>query len=452
MRIVIVGGGVVGYSLARQLLHDKHTVILIEQTPDIAEHIAEKMDLQVLSGSGSSPTVLQQAGIENADMVIAVTPVDEINILVCSIARQYGVTQRIARLRNREFISPDRHVSLIDLGVTQFIFPEQVVVDSILQYIDTPGAREAVNFEDGNIFLRGYQIVAGMPIVGKSLIELRGLIEPNIFLVAAVIRDGKGIIPPGEFVIEAGDKVFSLFPREVAPRFMELIYESPAPVKRVIITGNNLSTMQLASAIQEKVPTLILADPDKEHAELMAAELSKTDVIFGDCTEADTLKEMDINRADFFIASSNEADYNMLSALLAKSEGAREVIAVSMDEKQDHLFHSIGIDHVINPRVTAAKEIMQIISRGYFGSVVRLGDAEIEAVGMTIPENSKVVGIPLKKAWKKIRKGAIIGIIIRGDTMIIPDGETVLEGNDHIITIAYTTLLPSIRKLFKSTN
>jgi trk system potassium uptake protein TrkA len=420
VRIVIVGGGVVGFSLARQLLHDKHTVSLIEQTPEIAEHIAEKMDLQVLSGSGTSPTVLQQAGIESADMVIAVTPVDEINILVCSIARQYGVTQRIARLRNREFISPDRHVSLIDLGVTQFIFPEQVVVDSILQYIDTPGAREAVNFENGNIFLRGYDIEAGMPMVGKSLIELRRRIEPNIFLVAAVIREGKGIIPPGDFVIEAGDKVFSLFPREVAPKFLELINESPAPVKRVIITGNNLSTMQLASAIQEKVPTLILVDSNKEHAELMAAELSKTDVIFGDCTEADTLKEMDI--------------------------------AVSMEEKQDHLFHSIGIDHVINPRVTAAKEIMQIISRGYFGSVVRLGDAEIEAVGMTIPENSKVAGVPLKKAWKKIRTSAIIGIIIRGYTMIIPDGETILEGNDHIITIAYTRTLPTIRKLFKSSN
>ncbi len=449
MKIVIVGGGVVGHSLARQLLHDKHTVSMIEQASSIAEKMAEKLDLQVLASSGSSPRALEDAGIEEADMVIAVTPVDEINIVVCSIARQFGVPQRIARLRNQEFLSPNRSVSLLDLGVTDFIFPEKVVVDSILQYIETPGATDSVNFEEGQILLRGYDIKAGMPMAGKSLIELRQMLEPEVFIVAAVIRDKKGIIPPGDFVIEEGDRVFSLFPRSIIPQFMELVYSSQYEAKRVVLTGNNLSTFELATAIQEIVPSVILADPDRENAEEMAAKLSKTDVVHGDCTEVDTLKEIDIKRTDFFIASSNEPDYNMLSALLAKSEGAREVIAVSMDDQQDKLFHSIGIDHVINPRITAAREIMQLISRGHIGAMVRLGDAEIEAIRLTVPENSKIAGMPLKQAWKKIRKGAIVGMIIRGETMIIPDGDTVFEPEDHVITIAYTRSLGNIRKLFK---
>jgi len=449
MRIVIVGGGVVGYSLAQQLLYEKHTISLIEPDHKVADEIASKMDLQVVAASGSSPSALEEAGIKGADMVIAVTPIDEINILVCSIARQYDVLQRIARLRSREFLSLDSHVSLRDLGVTNFIFPEQVVVDAILQYIETPGASDAVNFEEGSILMRAYRVRAGMPMVGKSLIELRSMMQPEMFLVAAVMREDKGIIPHGEFVIEEGDKVYGLFPRQAIPSFLKLISENPESVKRAIITGNNLSTLELASAVKDRVNTVVYVDPDLQHAEKIAATLDKVEVIHGDCTEVDTLIEIDMDKTDFFVASSDEADYNMLSALLAKSEGAREAVAVSTEYRHDKLFQSIGIDHVINPRVTAAREIMQIISRGHFGSVVRLGDAEIEAIRMTVPQNSEVAGMPLKKVWNKLRRGALIGMIIRDERMIIPDGESTIEPNDHVITIAYTQFLPSIRKLFK---
>jgi len=447
---VIVGGGVVGYSLAQQLLYEKHTISLIEPDPVVAESIAERMDLQVIVSSGSSPRALEDAGIEGADMLIAVTPIDEINILVCSIARQYEVPQRIARLRSREFLSEDRHVSLEDLGVTAFTYPEQAVVDSILQYIETPGASDAINFEEGNILLRGYTMEAGMPMVGKSLIEIRSMIGTGVFLVAAVYRNGKGIIPPGDFIIEEGDKVFNLFTHNTIPAFMGLLNGNRTPVKRVIITGNNLSSLELATTLQEKVASVIFVDPDRAHGEEMAAQLSKAEVVHGDCTTAETLREVDINRADFFIASSNEADYNMLAALLARNSGAREVAAVSTEMHHDQLFQQIGIDHVINPRVTAAKDIMRLISRGHFGTVVQLGDGEIEAVRVEVPTDSKAVGVPLKKIWKKVRSGALIGIIHRNNKMIIPDGETIFEPNDHVISIAYTKFVSQIQKLFKS--
>jgi len=449
MRIVIVGGGVVGYSLAQQLLYEKHTISLIEPDPKVADEIASKLDLRVIAASGSSPSALEEAGIKGADMVIAVTPIDEINILVCSIARQYDVLQRIARLRSREFLSPDSHVSLTDLGVTNFIFPEQVVVDAILQYIETPGASDAVNFENGSILMRAYHVRAGMPMIGKSLIELRAMMQPEMFLVAAVMRGEKGIIPHGEFVIEPDDKVYGLFPRQGIPGFMKLVHENPESVKRAVLTGNNLSTLELAATVKDRVNSVVYVDPDLQHAEKVAAELDKVEVIHGDCTEVDTLMAIDMDKTDFFVASSNEADYNMLSALLAKSEGAREAVAVSTEYRHDKLFHSIGIDHVINPRVTAAREIMQIISRGHFGSVVRLGEAEIEAIRLNVPANSEVAGMQLKKVWKKLRQGALIGMIIRDERMIIPDGESTIEPGDHVITIAYTKFIPSIRKLFK---
>lgn len=448
MRVVIVGGGVVGNSLAEQLLYEKHTISMIEPDPRVADDIAARMDLQVIEATGSSPSALEAAGIADADMLIAVTPVDEVNLLVCNIAKQYGVRQRIARLRSREFISADRKVSLEDIGVTAFIFPEKVIVDAIRQYIETPGASDAVNFENGSILLRGYQVRADMPIAGKSLIDIRAAMAPEMFLVAAVERDGKGMIPPGDFVVREGDEVFGLFPRSAIPAFMNLIDESHA-VKRVILTGNNISTLELAAAIEDDIPSVICVDPDLEHAESIAAQLKKTQVLHGDCTEVELLNELSIDKTDFFIAASNEADYNMLSALLAKSEGAHEVVAVSTEYRHDRLFHSIGIDHVINPRITAAREIMQIISRGHIGSVVKLGDADIEALRLIIPEGSEAIGVPLKDLWKKLRSGALIGILIRGDKMIIPDGETVMEAGDHVITIAYTKFLSRIRKMFK---
>jgi trk system potassium uptake protein TrkA len=448
VRVVIVGGGVVGNSLAQQLLYEKHTISLVEPDPKVADEIAARMDLQVVVATGSSPAALEAAGIADADMVIAVTPIDEVNLLVCNIAQQYGVRQRIARLRSREFISADRKVSLEDIGVTAFIFPEKVVVDAIRQYIETPGASDAVNFENGNILLRGYKVRAGMPIVGKSLVEIRAMIAPEMLLIAAVERGGKGMIPPGDFVVREGDEVFSLFPRRAIPSFMNLIDESHS-VKRVILTGNNISTVELAMAIEDHISSVICVDPDLKHAEETATQLKKAQVIHGDCTEVELLNELNVDKAEFFIASSNEADYNMLSALLAKTEGAGEVIAVSTEYRHDRLFHSIGIDHVINPRITAAREIMQIISRGHIGSVVQLGDAEIDALRLIVPEDSEVVGVPLKDLWKKLRKGALIGILIRGDAMIIPDGETVMQPGDHVITIAYTGFLPQIRRLFK---
>jgi trk system potassium uptake protein TrkA len=230
---------------------------------------------------------------------------------------------------------------------------------------------------------------------------------------------------------------------------MELVGLPVAPVKRVVLTGNNLSTRELAAAIQGTIPSVTLIDPELSDAEKVASELNNVDVLHGDCTVADTLSEADISRADFFVASSNEADYNMLSALLAKTQGARETIAVSTDFQHDMLFHSIGIDHVINPRITAAREIMQIISRGYIGSMVRLAEAEIEAVRYTVPESAEAVGMPLKKVWKKLRSGALIGIIIRDDRMQIPDGDSVIQPEDHVIIVAYTRSLPAVRRLFK---
>jgi trk system potassium uptake protein TrkA len=449
MRIIIVGGGVVGYSLAEHLVKDKHQLSLIETDPHLCQLISEKLDLQVLNGSGSSPALLKEAGITGADMVIAVTPDDEVNMIVCAVAAQYDVRRRIARLRSKEFAESGKLVDLEKIGVTSVIHPEEVLVDHILQFVHTPHAVETANFEEGKILLRGYRVTESMALVNKTPREIRQEIAPDIVLFAAIVRKGVGVIPDGETLIEPGDILYTLFPHESLNRFLDLVGVERKPSRKIVITGDSFSTLELARALDQTEHHVTFVDPNLEHAKQAAGMFGKLEVLHGECTDNDLLRELNVNTASFFIAVSDEADYNMLSALLAKAEGAHEVIATTTESHHDKLFHSIGIDHVINPRLTTAREILEIISRGHIGAVVKLSDVDIEAVRFIVDPESSIAGTKVKEVGRKLKRGTIIGVLVRGDQMILPGGETVIEPNDHIIVITHHKNLPTMSKLFK---
>jgi trk system potassium uptake protein TrkA len=448
MHIVIVGGGVVGFSLAEQLLADKHQLSLVETDPELCQQLSEKLDLQIVNGSGTSPSVLSQAGLRGADMVLAVTPSNEVNILVCAIAAQYDVKRRIARLRGDEYRSDSGLIDLEQLGITTVIQPEKTLVDHILQYVDTPHALEAANFENGRILMRGYRVTENMEIANKTPREIRETIMPLVVLFSAIVRDGLGMIPDGETKILPGDIVYSLFPRESLERFLKLVgIESKN--RKVIITGDSYATVQLAMALDKTDNHVIYVDTNREHAEQVAGQLDHIEVLHGDCTQNDLLRELNVDKASFFIATSEEADYNMLSSLLAKAEGVHEVVATTIELHHGKLFKSIGIDHIVNPRLTTAREIMEIISRGHIGGKFKLSDVEIEAVRFTVDPDSDVAGIRVQKIATKLKKGTIIGIIVREDRLIVPGGDTVIEAGDHVIIITLMKNLPYLSKLFK---
>jgi len=449
MRIIIIGGGVVGQSLGEYLLHDNHRLSLVELDPHLCQTISEKLDLQVLCGSGSSPEILKEAGIDDADMILAVTPNNEVNIVACTIAAQYGVDQRIARLRGFEKAAETNLIDLEKLGITSVIYPEKVLVDQIIQYVETPHSMESANFESGRILMRGYRIKENMPLVNKTTREIREQIAPDIVLFSGIVRGKQGMIPDGETVIQTGDVLYSLFPKESLDRFLTLVgYEKKN--RKIIITGDSYSTIELVRYFDKSdFYNVTLVDPVYKHAHEVAAQLENVEVLHGDCTEEDLLRELNVDKASFFIAASDSPDYNMLSALLAKAEGAHEVISVTTDMSHNKLYKSIGIDHIINPRLTTAREILDIISRGHIGAVVKFPDVDIEAVRFNVAENSDVAGEKIKKIATKMKKGSIIGVIVRNNRMIIPEGETIIEAGDHVIVITHHHNLPMLSKLFK---
>ncbi|MDH4158181.1 MAG: Trk system potassium transporter TrkA [candidate division Zixibacteria bacterium] len=448
MRIIIVGGGVVGYSLADQLLRDKHELSLIEADPELCEEISQKLDVQILTGSGTSPSLLREAGLPQAEMVLAVTPNDEVNLLVCAIAAQYDVKSRIARLRSSEFAEGSDIIDLHKLGVTSIIYPEKVLADHIMQFVETPHTLESANFEHGRILMRGFKVTENMELANRTPRQIRADISPIIILFSTLIRNGEGVIPDGETLIKPGDTLFALFPRESLDRFRKLVGIEKKN-RKIIITGNSYATIELAKALDKTDYQVSFVDPDAEHANRAAALLSNIDVLHGSCTEPDLLRELNIDNASFFIAVSDEADYNMLSALLAKAEGAHEAIATTTESLHDKLFHSFGIDHVINPRLTTARAILDIISRGHIGAVVKLSDVDIEAVRFNVHDNSDAAGMKVKNIATKMKKGSIIGVIVREDRMILPEGETVIEAGDHVIVITHHRNLSTISRLFR---
>jgi len=449
MRIIIVGGGVVGSSLAEHLLHDGHSLAMIEKDGKLCERLSGKHDLQIINGSGSSPQMLQEAGIEEADLIVAVTPNDELNMVVCSVAAQHGVPQRIARLRDREFRKNNPSFDIQKIGITDVIHPEKVMVDHILQFVATPHAVESADFEEGRVLMRGYRIRDNMALAGKTPREIREEIAPDIVLFAAIVRGGKGMIPDGNTRIEPGDIVYTLFPRESLERFLSLVGQEKKKARKIIVTGASYALMEMSRALQDSEHKVVVVDPDLEQAQKVAGMFDGIEVIHGDCTDNDLLREINVEAASFFIAVANEADYNMLSALLAKAEGAHEVIATSGEARHDRLFRSIGIDHVINPRLTAAREILEIISRGHIGAVVQLSNVDIEAVRFTVEPESKIAGMKIKQLARKLKKGTIVGVIVRQDSLVLPGGETVVEEGDHLIIITRHANLKTVAELIK---
>jgi trk system potassium uptake protein TrkA len=450
MRIVIVGGGVVGFSLAEQLRYENHDVSLVEKDPRVCQDIGSRMDIQLVCGNGSSPHILEAAGIKGSDMVLAVTPFDELNIVICAVAKQYDVPARIARIRSNEFRGGDASIDIGQMGVTLVIDPEQVVVDSIVQYVETPGACDATNFQEGGILMRGYHITDDMPIVNRQLSDIRKDIREHPLLFIAAVKQNKGIIPHGDYIIEAGDDIFGIFPRSSIDTYLSLFNKTRKDVDNVIITGESLTAIQLANALKDIIDKVVLVDPNAGHAKHAADVLNNVEIVHGDCTDSAILNEVYVRNAEFFIAVGKETEYNIMSALLAKAEGAREVIAVAAELRHDRLFSSIGIDHVIHPRLAIAQEIMEVINRGQIGRVVRIRNLDIEAIRIIAEENSPITGKPLQHVRSKIQKGSIIGAVLRGDQMIIPDGSTVIEPGDQMIVITYTQHVSRVRKLFKS--
>lgn len=446
MRILIVGAGVVGFQLSEELSKEGHDVSIIDSDPAKIKKITEKLDVLAFLGNACQPSILIKAGIETSEMVIAASNVDEINIMVCTIANKFNVKKKIARIRNLEYTGNSRILDLKELFVDTAINPDQVIIDFIGKIMETPGTMNVAEFAGGKILLRGFDVSEDAPIVGKKLSELISLYSLDSFLITGISRNGEMLIPKGEDHVQAGDHIYILVARDLLPLVLPMLTRHVDAIRKVVIYGANTIGVHIAKILEDKFQSVILIEPSTEKAESAASELTKTTVLHGEATDQDLLKDANVSNADFFMALSDDDESNLLASLLSKKQGAKKVLIIT--DKPDYLpiLDSIEMDIVINPRLLTVGAILQYIRRGRIQSVVKLRENETEVIEMTPDPKSPVVG--KKLAQIKFPKGSIVGAIIRNGDMIIPDGEAVIKTGERVIVFALPEAIPKIEQLF----
>ncbi len=446
MKVLIVGAGAVGFNIAKQLSQEGHDISVVEENPELVKKITEKLDVFVVAGNGSSPSVLETAGARDAHMVLAVTNSDEVNIIVCIIASQYGRKIKIARIRNNEFTGKDSLFKGNGFCVDHMINPEQIIVDSIIKIIETPGATFAIDFPIGDILLRGFHVPKDAPIAGKRFSELEGIEYTDSFLIVSIQRNGEMIIPTHKTEILPDDDIFVLVAKMGLPYFLPMVNRRADEVERVIIYRTGRTGIQLAKRLEDSSINVTMIEPEKEKAEKAAAELEHTIVLHGDATDIDLLKEATIEDTDFFIALSEDAQTNLLTSLLAKKHGAKKTVVLTNEPALVPIIHQVNVDVVINPRLITASAILQHVRRGQILSIAKLGDSEAEAIELVAEEGSEIV----KKHLNKIRfpKRSTLGAIVRNGTMLLPKGVNAINPGESVIVFTLPDAIEKVQALF----
>ncbi|MEK6766274.1 MAG: Trk system potassium transporter TrkA [Planctomycetota bacterium] len=450
MKILIIGAGAVGFNIAKQLSKEGHDISVIDENPKLVRQVSENLDVFVVAGNGTSPSVLESAGVREADMVLAVTTSDEVNIIVCILASQYGNGKiiRIARIRNSEFTNNDSLFKQNSFCVDHMINPEQIIVESIINIIETPGATFAVDFPIGNVILRGFHVPEDAPLVGKNFSELEDIEYTDSFLIVYVQRDDEMIIPTHSTEILPNDNIFVLISKAGLPYFLPMVNRRADEVEKVIIYSTSRTGLQLAKALENSPIAVTIIEPEKDKAEMAAADLKNALVLHGDATEIDVLKDAAVEITDIFIALSENEQTNLLASLLAKKHGAKKTIVLTNDTALAHIINQVDVDVVVNPRLVTASAILQHIRRGQILSIAKLGDSEVEAIELIAEDGSEIVKKPLRKI--RFPKKSILGAVVRNNTMLLPKGIDAIHPGESVVVFTLPDDIERVQALFSS--
>ncbi|HVF34695.1 MAG TPA: Trk system potassium transporter TrkA [Candidatus Saccharimonadia bacterium] len=435
MKILILGAGTVGTSVAAALASENNDITVVDTDALRLRELAEKIDLRTVQGFASHPSVLAQAGAEDADLVIAVTNADEVNIVACQVADAiFKTPTKIARIREAEYLARPELISRGRSSIDVVISPEQLVCNHLERLIEYPGALQVLDFADGRAQLVAVRALPGGALVGLPIRELRGHLPPNVDArVAAIFRRGKPVMPEGMTVIEAEDEVFFLADRRNIKRVMLELRRAEKPVRRIFIAGGGNIGRSLAKRLEDKYSVKVL-ERSRERTKALAESLSNSIVLIGDCADEDLLREENIDQTDIYCALTNDDEANILSAMLAKRLGCPRVVALINRQAYAELVEGSSIDIAVSPQQVTLSALLTHIRQGTMVRVhsLRRGAAEaIEAVAIGDRRTSRIVGRAVEEL--ELPPGTTIGGIVRGEELLIAHHDLVIEANDHLI-------------------
>ena len=452
MKIIILGAGQVGGTLAENLVGENNDITIVDTNSDRLRQLQDKFDLRVVQGPGSHPRVLREAGADDADMLVAVTSSDETNMVACQVAYSlFNTPNRIARIRSTEYIRENERLFNAEaVPIDHLISPEQLVTDYVYRLIEYPGALQVVNFAEGKVSLAVVKAYYGGPLVGNALASLKEHMPHIDTRVAAIFRQDRPIRPQGSTIIEAGDEVFFVAASQHIRAVMSELQRLEKPYKRIMIVGGGNVGAGLAHRL-EKDYSVKLIERNQQRAAELAEILHDTIVFYGDASDQELLMEEHIDQVDVFIALTNDDEANIMSAMLAKRLGAKKVMVLIQRSAYVDLVQGSVIDIAISPQQATISALLGHVRKADIVSVssLRRGVAEaIEAIAHGDESTSKVVGRRVEEI--KLPPGTTIGAIVRGDDVIIANSESKIEQGDHVIMfLTDKKFITDVERLFQ---
>jgi len=447
MKIVINGGGGVGSALAAILSQD-HDVTVIDPNVRRAEALEDEADCSVITGDGASPVVLRQAGADRSDIFLAVTNHDEVNLLSCLFARKAGCKQTVARVGNRALVH-DPAVSPADVGIDQVINPDEEAAREVIRLLRNPGTTQVTPLVDGAVLVAGMMVRAGSAFDGESLADLPHGQADLQYRVVVIRRGDETLIPTGDDRILPGDEIFVIAVPETIKRVAGLLgsAEGYGHLDRVMILGAGDLGQSVAGMLESDC-RVTLVDPTGQDARDASEDLPKTLVIEATGHEMDLLEREGLSDMDAFAAVADEEEMNLIACLYAKRLGVPRTLARVERQFYRPFMMTVGVDAAVSARQVTVNAILKYVRAGDIKAVARMRGVSAEAIELVPERGAKILSGPLKSI--RFPRGALVGVVVRPDEVIIPDGETVIQPGDHVVVFTLDSAIRRVERLFAS--
>ncbi|MCW8813501.1 MAG: Trk system potassium transporter TrkA [Chlorobium sp.] len=446
MRIVIAGMGDVGYHLAKQLSSEEHDIIAIDMDQQRLSHTDSMADILTINGSSTSISILKQAQVERADLFVAVTSFEEVNVTSSILAKKLGAKKTIARIANSEYLEEDVAINFAEIGVDFMIYPEELAAREMVNLILRSAATDVMDFEGGKLSVIGLRLDKDAPVVRKTIVEIAKEFDTFDFRIVALHRNFRTIIPKGNDKFFANDQVFVIAKPEGNNVVMKLAGKEDVKFDNIMILGGSKIGRRIAQQLEDKM-SIKLIEADEEKTIMLADNLKNTLVIRGDGRDIDLLAQEGIIDVDAFVAVTEDAETNIITCLMAKHLGVKKAIALV--DKVDYipLTQTIGLDSLINKKIIAANNISRFIRKSEVLALSTIEGIDAEILEYVAQQDSKVTKKPIKDL--NFPKEAIIGGIVRGEESIIAVGDTKIQNGDKVVVFALPGGVKKTENFFK---
>lgn len=451
MKIVICGAGLVGYSIADYLSQENNHVTIIDKDPAMLAKVADDLDVSVVQGHASNPDTLHEANAEEADLLIAVTRSDEVNMMACQVGHSlFGVPKKIARIRNQAYLKPEwaNLFSRTHMPIDVIISPENIIAEDICSRLSVPGATYAASIAGGEMQLLGVVCEKNSPLVNMSLAEISELFPNLKFRVVALLHKGQRVIASDKVIIEQGDEVFFIVDAAHVARTMSAFGFDEGETRRIVIAGGGNVGLELVSLLAKRGGNeqIRLIEENEKRAQFLSEHTTNAVVLHGSALEKEILHQASISKVDTFIATTNHDETNILSSLLAKQYGADRSITLVTNNAYSPLVGPLGVDCMISPRALLVAAVMRHIRRGRIQRIHNLRHGFAEVIEAEVSVSAEITNNAIKDL--NLPKAIIVAAILRGDEVILPDQDEVIQAKDVVVMFSPQEYASVVEKLF----